>query len=110
MREFKSPDLLGTKAKVAEQKKHDDEYMRKVKGAAKRVFESNEDGRLLFKFILDYCDVFKMTMTGNSWTFFNEGKRDVGLMLLGLREAQWEDEVTQRREEHLQKMNKESKL
>lgn len=109
MREFKAPDLLGTKAKVDAQKQQDAEYMKKVRRAAKKVFEESEDGRMLFKFILDYCDVFKMTMTGNSWTFFNEGKRDVGLMLLSLREAQWADEINERRAEYLKKVEKESK-
>ena len=28
--------------------------------------------------MLNYCMVNAMTMTGNTWTYFNEGRRDVG--------------------------------
>lgn len=106
-REFKHPDILGTKDKVERQRKLDDESLKIIKAAVKRLFEDTEDGRIVFKYILDYCDVFAMTMTGTSWTFFNEGKRDVGLHLLSLREMQWFDEVNSRRSEYLNKVNKE---
>lgn len=109
-REFKHPDIMGNKAQVERQRRLDDESLKKIKAAVKRVFEDTEDGRIVFKYILDYCDVFAMTMTGTSWTFFNEGKRDVGLHLLSLREMQWFDEVNNRRNEYLNKLEKESNL
>lgn len=40
-------------------------------------------GRRLMWSWLEYCGVFRTSMTGNSQTFFNEGVRNVGLMLLG---------------------------
>lgn len=32
--------------------------------------------------LLEYCGVFRTSFTGTSTTYFNEGKRDVGLMRL----------------------------
>jgi hypothetical protein len=40
-------------------------------------------GRRLMYSWLEFCGVFRISMTGNSQTFFNEGQRNVGLMLLG---------------------------
>lgn len=40
-------------------------------------------GRWLIMRLFDSCHVFERTMTGNSWTYFNEGARDVGLQLRG---------------------------
>ena len=106
MREFKHPDIMGSKAEVDRRRKYTEEYIKAVKVAVRKVFEGTEEGRLVFKYLMEYCDVFNLTMTGNSWTFFNEGKRDVGLHLLHLRELNWEDEVKQRRNEYLNKIDK----
>jgi hypothetical protein len=38
--------------------------------------------RLMFSW-LEFCGVMRSSMTGNSMTFFNEGQRNVGLMLQG---------------------------
>lgn len=110
MREFKHPDLLKQRDENDRNRKFNEEYMRKVKSAVKKLFDGSEDGRLVFQYLMDYCDVFAMTMTGNSWTFFNEGKRDVGLMLLNLREMQWFDEVNTRRDEYLKKFEQGTKV
>ena len=37
-----------------------------------------EDAKRVMEDILEFCMVGKVTMTGNSWTYFNEGKRAVG--------------------------------
>lgn len=40
-------------------------------------------GRRLMWSWLEFCGVFRTSMTGNSQTFYLEGQRNVGLMLLG---------------------------
>ena len=105
MREFKHPDLLRQRDATERNRKFTEDYMRRVKAAVTKIFDDSEEGRIVFQYLMDYCDVFAMTMTGNSWTFFNEGKRDVGLMLLNLREMQWTDEVNMRRKEYLKKFD-----
>jgi len=42
---------------------------------------STDQGRRVVRRIIEHCGVYKTSMTGNSYTFFNEGKRDVGLFL-----------------------------
>ncbi len=43
---------------------------------------STPQGRRFLWRLLGVCHVFKTSFTGNSTTFFNEGKRDIGLRLL----------------------------
>ena len=107
-RNFRKPDLLGAEAKIESQRKRNEAEMREIKGAVGRLFDT-PDGRFVFKYLMDYCEVFQITMTGNVWTYFNEGKRDVGLHLLKLREMEWFDEVEARRNEHLKRINLETK-
>lgn len=40
------------------------------------------DGRRVLWDILSMCRVFHLSMTGNSWTYFNEGGRQIGLYLM----------------------------
>ena len=40
------------------------------------------EGRRFFWRLLSGTGVFRTSMTGNSQTFFNEGRRDIGLMIL----------------------------
>lgn len=47
----------------------------------KKLYESKE-GREYFLHLIEKTGIFKTSMTGNSTTFFNEGKRDVGLQVL----------------------------
>ncbi len=42
----------------------------------------HEQGRRLMWRWLEFTGVFRTSMTGNSWTFHNEGQRNVGLMLI----------------------------
>lgn len=39
-------------------------------------------GRKVLWWLLTVCGVFRLSMTGNSQTFFNEGMRNVGLALM----------------------------
>lgn len=43
---------------------------------------STKQGRAWYWNLLSQCGVFVTSFTGNSATFFNEGKRQIGLMLL----------------------------
>ena len=67
----KSKEMAEIKQKAVETLKrdYDDVFSGKAtSGQAKRVLVD----------ILNYCMVNSMTMTGNTWTYFNEGRRDVG--------------------------------
>lgn len=43
---------------------------------------AHKQGRRLMSRLLASTGVFRTSMTGNSQTFFNEGQRNIGLMLL----------------------------
>ena len=43
---------------------------------------SDRRGRRFLWRLLDRCGVFRTSFTGNSTTFFNEGMRNVGLIIL----------------------------
>ena len=40
------------------------------------------DGKRVLWDILEMCGVFQLSMTGNSMTYFKEGKRSIGLYLM----------------------------
>jgi hypothetical protein len=46
------------------------------------VMLSTRSGRRFFWRLLTQCGIFRSSMTGNNTTFFNEGRRDVGLHFL----------------------------
>jgi len=48
----------------------------------REVFKT-QIGREVIMDLLDKCGVFRTVMTGNSYTFLNEGRRQVGLYMLG---------------------------
>ena len=43
---------------------------------------STKQGRAFLRWLLGECGVYRTSFTGNSTTFFNEGKRDIGLQVL----------------------------
>lgn len=45
---------------------------------------STEQGRRFLWDLLAFAGVYRSSFTGNSHTFFNEGRRDVGLKVLGM--------------------------
>jgi hypothetical protein len=79
------------------------QQMRMVSNAYKAVFDTPQ-GRTVFKDLMEFCMTFQSTMTGNSYTYYNEGKRSVGLHVLMMREKGWENEIQLRRNEHKQEL------
>jgi hypothetical protein len=67
---------------VAERKRKADRAETKRLAALKTVMSTRE-GRRYVWWLLDQCGVFRTSFTGNSTTFFNEGQRNVGLILMG---------------------------
>ena len=59
----------------------DESAVKNSKAKAKR-----EDGLLVFHDLLQKAGVYRISFTGNSSTFFNEGKRSLGLELLEMME------------------------
>lgn len=68
-------------------------------------------GRRLFWKYLTECGIFKSSFTGNNTTFFNEGKREVGLRLLNdMTEAVPEAFLLMQQEEAKRDANEKNKL
>lgn len=66
--------------------KHDDpnaklksEYIRARELADMAAVLQTKEGRRFVWRLLDAAGVFRTVMTGNSWTFFNDGMRSLGL-------------------------------
>lgn len=101
-------DILGNYEKKAKAEKERERELKLMMAKYREVFDT-PIGREVFKDIMEFCMTFKTTMTGNSWTYFNEGKRAVGLHLLNMREQGWENEIDLRRREHIKEFNQEEK-
>lgn len=65
------------KAKTSKRKSKRDQELDDL-----RVILSTHGGRAFIWRLLGKCGVYKISFTGNSTTFFNEGKRQIGLQLL----------------------------
>jgi hypothetical protein len=80
------------------------------------VMGTPEGRRLMWRLIDDTCGVYASSFTGNSQTFFNEGRRSIGLFLLG--EAQrvapadavhmYQEQLQARREDELHRKDAEA--
>ncbi len=64
----------------------------------RKVLLSPEGRRLIWR-LMSYARIFKPSYTGNSETFFNEGRRDVGLLILEEVMAAKPDSFTQMQKE-----------
>ena len=64
----------------------------------KKVLSLPEGRRIMWKILSD-AGVFRSSFTGNSTTFFNEGKRDIGLLVLSGVNAAGLKYLTQMQEE-----------
>jgi hypothetical protein len=63
---------------LAELKKNASWTLKKDYNEVFNVTASSEVAQRVLFDMLNYCMVNGMTMTGNTWTYFNEGRRDVG--------------------------------
>jgi len=57
-------------------------------------------GRRIVYALLEKCGVYRSSFTGNSETFFNEGKRDIGLSYLAMVNEHCPDEFVAMLKEH----------
>ncbi len=84
-----------TKAdQLSQKQKLMDEYeQEKLEGSYRALFTGlggPGDARRVYEDLLEFCMIGRVTMTGNSWTYFNEGKRAVGEFIrsrLGLKHS-----------------------
>ena len=67
-----SYDLLQQQAERAEAKRQD----------AFRSLMATAEGRRWMWWLLERCGVFRTSFTGDATTYFNEGTRNVGLMVI----------------------------
>ena len=63
----------------------EDKALVRLKLAVKRLLKTS-DGRAFIWYVLSLCELYSSTFTGNSTTFYREGKRDIGLEILRLLE------------------------
>lgn len=74
------PASKADRQNIESKKKRDQETTRLIE-AYKAIFSgiaNQEDATIVYDDLMEFCLVGRMTMTGNSWTYFNEGKRAVG--------------------------------
>ena len=64
-------------------RKRKDERVRERELNDLRVVMATVEGRRFVWRLLEKAGVFRTSFTGNSTTFFNEGMRNMGLMVLG---------------------------
>lgn len=74
-------DVLNYKQHLKSQDKLDRQELQQIKSDVRTVFD-NPAGRRILDKILAMCEIYNDTFTGNSRTFFLEGKRSVGLEIL----------------------------
>jgi hypothetical protein len=66
----------------------------------RKVF-SSPDGKVIFSDLMEQTMVFQTTFTGNSNTYFNEGKRAIGLYLLKLKRESFQKPIESITEEEI---------
>ena len=66
---------------VKTRKRKDEQVRERELADLKLVMESTEGRRFIWR-LLDRAGVFRTSFTGNSTSFFNEGQRNMGLIVL----------------------------
>ena len=89
---FQKADVLGTREKALRLTEEEQKSLKIMKAMYQRVFGTPE-GAMVFKDLMEKTKVFQTTMTGNSYTYFNEGCRSIGLHILHMREQGWANEL-----------------
>ena len=71
---------------MAKKKKTQDDKDMELLRLQVRALTQLKDGRAVLWYILGICDIYSDSFTGNSHTFYAEGKRSVGLDILAMLE------------------------
>jgi len=101
-------EFHNTKPQEEAHKKVERERLRHLNDIRKVV--NFPEGRRLYFFMLKEAGVFRSSFTGNSTTFFNEGARNIGLIMLrDLMEAK-PDSLTQMMQENYSEIKSFQKL
>lgn len=74
-------DLTGQAEEAAQRAETDADRRRQEVDDFKQLMDTASGRRFVWR-LLSITGVYRTSMTGNSSTFFNEGRRDVGLQLL----------------------------
>lgn len=78
----RDPTDLTLQAADADAKAQDDARKRRQEVEDFKWLMAHKQGRRLMWRLLSMSGVFRTSMTGNSSTFFNEGRRDIGLQFM----------------------------
>jgi hypothetical protein len=71
--------------------------------AMRAALDHGPSRQVIWWFLNDITKLFKGSMTGNSYTFFNEGKRQCGILLLDVLDQADPDALFRLRNEFLKK-------
>ena len=82
MQEIMDPFDISGQKKHKETKKRVSELKEKIEVDDLKWIMSNKRGRRFAWRLLDRAGIYRTSFTGNSTTFFNEGMRNIGLMLV----------------------------
>ena len=74
-------DLVG-QAEYDEEQQRLERHARELQIKDVRWLMAHAEGRRIVWRLLEHAGIYRTSFTGNSGTFFNEGRRDVGLFLL----------------------------
>lgn len=77
-----------------------EELARREEEADTKWLMGTEAGRRVVWELLEFAGVFRTSPTMDNWTFFHEGRRGVGLMLLARVHAHSPDEYALMMKEH----------
>lgn len=75
------PDILNVKQRIKNQQAIEEKEDQQLLSDIRETFKSPASLRVLER-ILSSCDIYSDTFTGNSHTYFFEGKRSIGLEIL----------------------------
>lgn len=82
MLDTRDPTDLRAQEADAEAQADRDKLLRKREVEDFKWLVAHKQGRRILWRLLSMSGVYRTSMTGNSSTFFNEGRRDIGLQLL----------------------------
>jgi hypothetical protein len=109
LNEEPKPNFNAADPKQVETRKRKEDRELQRRENAERFVMGDARGRLFVWWILSECGMFRQSFTGNSETFFLEGKRSIGLKLTAELEQKTPKEFLQMWTEHLAEKEKAAK-